>query len=69
MGSSASALYLCIRNLVGGLGPISVALLSQQLGLQQGLMLVPAMYLASGAMFWVAERQFASEPAEPAGPR
>lgn len=28
LGSTASAAHLCIRNLVGGLGPIAVALLS-----------------------------------------
>jgi hypothetical protein len=28
LGSTASAMHLCIRNLVGGLGPIAVALLS-----------------------------------------
>jgi hypothetical protein len=28
LGSTASAAHLCIRNLVGGLGPIAVAILS-----------------------------------------
>ena len=60
MGSSASALYLCIRNLVGGIGPIGVALLTSHLGgdLQKGMLLVPTMYAASGVMFYVAESQF-----------
>ena len=30
LGSTASAMHLCIRNLVGGLGPIGVALLSSK---------------------------------------
>lgn len=30
LGSTASAAHLCIRNLVGGLGPIGVALLSSK---------------------------------------
>lgn len=30
LGSTASAAHLCIRNLVGGLGPIAVALLSSK---------------------------------------
>ena len=34
MASTASALYLCVRNLVGGVGPICVALLAPKIGLQ-----------------------------------
>ncbi|KAL4458009.1 hypothetical protein ABPG75_012874 [Micractinium tetrahymenae] len=48
LGSTASAMHLCIRNLVGGLGPIGVALLSAKVGLQVAMLLVPACYLASG---------------------
>ena len=61
MGSSSTALYLCIRNLVGGLGPLGVALLNERLGgdLRQAMLLVPAAYLASGAMFMVAESHHA----------
>ncbi len=60
MGSSAMALYLTIRNLVGGFGPVGVALLTSHLGgdLQHGMLLVPTMYFASGAMFLIAENQF-----------
>lgn len=55
MGSTASALYLCIRNLLGGLGPLSVALLSQRVGLQTALLVTPACYLMSGLTFLAAE--------------
>lgn len=51
MGSTASALYLCLRNLVGGLGPLVVAALIGVCGLQQAMMVVPAMYLGSGVVF------------------
>ena len=34
MASTASALYLCIRNVVGGAGPICVAVLAPKIGLQ-----------------------------------
>lgn len=66
MGASASALYLCVRNLVGGLGPLFVALLSQQLGgdLRTALLLVPAAYLGSGAMFFLAEGIFTRQQLE-----
>lgn len=51
MGSTASALYLCVRNLLGGLGPLMVAGLIGPLGLQHAMMVVPAMYLGSGLIF------------------
>lgn len=51
MGSTASALYLCVRNLVGGIGPLLVAWLIGVCGLQQAMLVVPAMYLGSGAVF------------------
>ncbi|PSC72601.1 MFS transporter [Micractinium conductrix] len=56
LGSTASALHLCIRNLVGGLGPIAVALLSSKVGLQLAMLLVPTCYLLSGLGLAVTER-------------
>ncbi|EFN58428.1 hypothetical protein CHLNCDRAFT_56847 [Chlorella variabilis] len=55
LGSTASALHLCIRNLVGGLGPIGVALLSPKVGLQTAMLLVPGCYLLSGVGLAVTE--------------
>lgn len=66
LGSTASALYLCIRNLVGGLGPISIALLAERVGLQNAMLLIPAVYLASGVLFVFAERWYAVDMAEKA---
>lgn len=63
MGSTASALYLCIRNLVGGLGPITVAVLAAHYGLQAAMMLIPVMYLASGIVFVYAERMHTEQDA------
>lgn len=53
--STASAVYLCIRNLVGGLGPLAVAQLSGHVGLQQALLLVPACFAGSGVLFAASE--------------
>jgi hypothetical protein len=61
LGSTASALYLCARNLLGGFGPLAVAKLAEPLGLQHAMLLAPACYLASGALFWVAEGVIAEE--------
>jgi hypothetical protein len=61
MGSSASATYLCVRNLVGGIGPLAVAGLIGLVGLQQAMLVVPAMYLASGLLFKVAEGLYGDE--------
>ncbi|KXZ54010.1 hypothetical protein GPECTOR_5g121 [Gonium pectorale] len=61
MGSTASALYLCVRNLVGGLGPLAVALLIGRCGLQSAMMVVPAMYLGSGLIFAKAEKLYDAE--------
>ncbi len=55
MGSTASALYLCVRNLVGGAGPLAVARLADVVGLQHAMLLAPACYAASGALFLAAE--------------
>jgi MFS family permease len=55
MGSTASALYLSVRNLVGGLGPLAVAKLADVVGLQRAMLLAPACYAASGLLFLAAE--------------
>jgi MFS-type transporter involved in bile tolerance (Atg22 family) len=56
LGSTASALYLCIRNLVGGAGPVLVAKLAEAFGLQRAMLLTPACYVVSGLLFLAAER-------------
>ncbi|GFR46597.1 hypothetical protein Agub_g8200 [Astrephomene gubernaculifera] len=63
MGSTASALYLCVRNLLGGLGPLAVAALAGGCGGLQRAMLVvvPAMYLGSGLLFAKAEELYEAE--------
>jgi hypothetical protein len=56
LGATASAIHLCIRNLLGGLGPLAVALLSSKLdSLQQAMLFIPACYATSGAMFLLTE--------------
>ncbi|MEW5298385.1 MAG: hypothetical protein WDW36_001514 [Sanguina aurantia] len=72
MGATSSALYLCIRNLVGGLGPLGVAwLMAAGLPLRQAMLLIPASYLLSSLLFVVADRLYRLEmagrgPAAPA---
>jgi len=56
LGSTGSAVHLCVRNLVGGLGPLSVAYLSQRIGLQKAMLLVPACYFLSGVGFYFAHK-------------
>eukprot|EP01025_Chloroclados_australasicus_P041355 TRINITY_DN4377_c0_g1_i1.p1 TRINITY_DN4377_c0_g1~~TRINITY_DN4377_c0_g1_i1.p1 ORF type:complete len:647 (-),score=52.89 TRINITY_DN4377_c0_g1_i1:793-2733(-) len=51
----ASAVHLSIRNLVGGLGPLGVALLISKVGVQQAMTLVPACYFLSALGFWWVE--------------
>lgn len=53
--STSSAIHLCFRNLLAASGPLGVALLSERLGLQQSMLLVPACYAVSGLLFLVAE--------------
>ncbi|GAB4820526.1 hypothetical protein N2152v2_007572 [Parachlorella kessleri] len=55
LGSTGSAVHLCIRNLLGGMGPIGVAYLAGRVGLQTAMLLVPACYLLSGLGFVAAE--------------
>lgn len=55
MQATTMSVYLCIRSLIGGLGPIAVAQLAQHWGLAHAMALLPASYLASGVLFAVAE--------------
>lgn len=57
LGATGSALHLCIRNLAGGCGPLSVAFLESKfnLDLQHAMLLVPAAYAMSGIAFYGAE--------------
>ena len=61
LGSSGSAVHLCIRNLLGGLGPVAVAFLAGRFGLQVAMLLVPVCYLLSGCGFIVTELVVADE--------
>lgn len=61
LGSTGSAVHLCIRNLVGGLGPIAVAFLATKVGLQMAMLLVPGCYLLSGCGFLATEAVIAAE--------
>jgi len=64
LGSTGSAVHLCVRNLVGGLGPIAVAFLATKVGLQVAMLFVPGCYLLSGVSFIAAEAVIASENAK-----
>ncbi|GMH41618.1 hypothetical protein BSKO_09528 [Bryopsis sp. KO-2023] len=55
MGSTASAVHLCIRNILAGLGPIGVAALAEPFGLRNAMTLIPFSYLVSALGFLVAE--------------
>ncbi|KAK9839611.1 hypothetical protein WJX81_000780 [Elliptochloris bilobata] len=63
LGSTGSAVHLCVRNLIGGLGPLGIAWLEDKVGLQQAMLLVPACYLLSGIGFLFAERVITAETA------
>lgn len=55
MGSTASALHLCVRNVLAGLGPIGIATLAEPFGLQNAMTLIPACYMLSAVGFLIAE--------------
>ncbi|RMZ56819.1 hypothetical protein APUTEX25_002908, partial [Auxenochlorella protothecoides] len=55
-GAAASALHLCLRNLVGGVGPLAVAALAGRVGLQHAMLLVPGCFFTSGLGFWAVSR-------------
>eukprot|EP01026_Neomeris_dumetosa_P028848 TRINITY_DN2336_c0_g3_i1.p1 TRINITY_DN2336_c0_g3~~TRINITY_DN2336_c0_g3_i1.p1 ORF type:complete len:447 (-),score=34.67 TRINITY_DN2336_c0_g3_i1:245-1585(-) len=51
----ASAVHLSIRNLVGCVGPLGVAMLIQKVGVHQAMTVVPACYFLSALGFWWVE--------------
>ncbi|CAG9464638.1 unnamed protein product [Pedinophyceae sp. YPF-701] len=55
LGSSATGVWLAVRNVVAALGPTGVALLSSKVGLRYALLLAPGCYLAAGLVFWWTE--------------
>lgn len=55
LGATGSAVHLSIRNVIGGLGPIAVALLASKSSLQEAMLLIPACYFVSGVGFLVTE--------------
>lgn len=55
MGSTASAVHLCIRNIFAGAGPIGIAVLSEPFGLQNAMTLIPFSYMVSALGFLLAE--------------
>lgn len=63
LGATASAIHLCVRNLLGGLGPLGVAVLADRLDgdLRTAMLSIPACYALSGAMFLVAQGVLLSE--------
>ena len=55
LGATGSAVHLSIRNVIGGLGPLAVAVLASQTSLQKAMLLVPTCYFISGVGFLVTE--------------
>lgn len=55
LGSTGSAVHLSIRNVIGGLGPLAVAVLASETSLQKAMLLVPTCYFISGIGFLVTE--------------
>lgn len=55
ISSSAISLHLAIRNLVGSIGPVAIAMLEHRLSLEHAMDLVPFCYLVSSLAFLVAE--------------
>lgn len=64
--STATAIHLCLRNLIGATGPLLVNWLAyaKGLGLQQSLLLVPLMYIFSALTFWKTELLVAARQKE-----
>lgn len=60
--STATAIHLCLRNLIGATGPLLVNWLAytKGMGLQHSLLLVPLMYMFSALTFWKTELLVAS---------
>ena len=55
LGATGSAVHLSIRNVIGGLGPLAVALLASKSTLQEAMLLIPTCYFVSGVGFLVTE--------------
>ncbi len=55
LGATGSAVHLSIRNVIGGLGPLAVALLASKSSLQEAMLLIPTCYFVSGVGFLVTE--------------
>ena len=53
--ATAMSVYLCVRNVIGGMGPLAIAQISSSWDLQHALELLPIMYVLSGGMFYLAE--------------
>jgi len=60
LASAATAVNMCIRYLIAGLGPPTIALLSDKFDLQKAMGLIPISYLLSGIIFLAAERVIAA---------
>jgi len=61
LASSATAANLSVRNIVAGLGPLAISVLSTRFGLQSAMLLIPSCYLLSGLVFLVAELVIADD--------
>lgn len=55
LGATGSAVHLSIRNVIGGLGPLAVALLASKSTLQEAMLLIPTCYFVSGVGFLITE--------------
>ncbi|KAK9811000.1 hypothetical protein WJX73_004887 [Symbiochloris irregularis] len=66
LGSTGSAVHLCIRNLIGGLGPLAVANLAHRdgVGLQKAMLIVPLCFLLSGIGFFFADKALEADKRE-----
>lgn len=56
LGSTAGALNLCFRMMLGSLGPVGIAALSQEYGLERAILLIPACHLLCGIGMAATER-------------
>lgn len=55
LGATGSAVHLSIRNVIGGLGPLAIAVLASETSLQKAMLLVPTCYFISGIGFLATE--------------
>lgn len=56
LGSTAGALNLCFRMLLGSLGPLGIAALASEYGLERAILLIPACHLLCGVGMAATER-------------